>query len=310
MPMPSKQEQNLQFFKDRQNLNLPYSFQIQGSQPGPHLAFVGATHGNEIVGVEAIVELVKFLEKENLQLDKGKISFIIGNPKAYRQRVRFIDENLNRVFTGQYADTVESRRAEEISKFLKEAEGLTALVDLHSVSVGTFSAVVYPPNPASISLSQKISNLNLHFSTEEEHTPGLLISFAANLNKAACVIECGNHTDIHSINVALEHIVRTITHFDLLPITKLPFIELKSTSNQEILVYKTIAPIKPHRNFHFTIPEVETGTPIRAGQLYAVDEQTQHVAPQDCFIVMPDKNPKFGDHDAGFLAIKEIIYLN
>ena len=63
------------------------------------VAVVGGTHGNEYTGVFCI----KALER---QMQNGKrkypfrVSTLIGNPEAYKANRRFMDEDLNRQFSG------------------------------------------------------------------------------------------------------------------------------------------------------------------------------------------------------------------
>ncbi len=308
----SNTESNIKYFQQHANTSLSHSFQIDSGLPGPHLVFVGALHGSEPASVEAMIDFHKYFTKNNHALKHGKITFIIGNPEAYAQNLRFIDINMNRVFTDNILpNSVEERRAIEVMKFLKENKDISFLLDMHSVSVGNFQAVIYASDEKSKDLSTKITNIKLHFSTEETHTPGLIVSVANQLNIPSLAIECGNNTASSTVNVALEHVVMAINHFNLMDQEKLPIIEVVETDNQDVIeVYKFIAPIKPGINFKFIVDDVKTGTKVKSGQIFATDDIQKHVAPIDCYIIMPDKNPKLGDHDAGFLAIKEVIKMS
>jgi predicted deacylase len=65
--------------------------------PGPHLLLLGAVHGNEKCGTQALHHLARLLDAGTLSLQKGQVTLIpICNPEAYRLDVRFVERNLNR----------------------------------------------------------------------------------------------------------------------------------------------------------------------------------------------------------------------
>ena len=70
---------------------------IKTEQAGPRLLVLGAVHGNEICGPRAIERVLAEFESKKLNLLRGGVSFVpITNPKAYEQRQREGDRNLNR----------------------------------------------------------------------------------------------------------------------------------------------------------------------------------------------------------------------
>lgn len=79
----------LEFFAQRQNTSLSYSFIICSGVPGPKIVIMGGVHGNEPVGVDAIIEI----QKDLTGLKRGEVTFILGNPQAYLQGIRFISSN-------------------------------------------------------------------------------------------------------------------------------------------------------------------------------------------------------------------------
>lgn len=79
--------------------------------------FIAATHGDEKIGVE-VVESFK----------KRRFDFLIANPEALKQEVRFIDSDLNRIFPGKIGGNHEERRAIEI---IKKAKKYDWVIDLH-----------------------------------------------------------------------------------------------------------------------------------------------------------------------------------
>lgn len=91
-----------------------------------NILFIGATHGNERVGVDALALL---------QQEKRNFDWIIGNPCAFAQNVRFTEKDMNRCGLGNPdSNTYEERRAAEIQAIAKE---YTYTIDIHGVNQAT-----------------------------------------------------------------------------------------------------------------------------------------------------------------------------
>ena len=73
------------------------SIRYAGTAPGPRLIVTGAVHGNEVCGTRAIGRLAAELDAGTLALVAGSLTLVpITNPKAYVLRRRAGDRNLNR----------------------------------------------------------------------------------------------------------------------------------------------------------------------------------------------------------------------
>ena len=65
--------------------------------PGPALIVTGAVHGNETCGTQGILRVLAELDAGTLRLRRGKVTFVpIANPLAYAKGERAGDRNLNR----------------------------------------------------------------------------------------------------------------------------------------------------------------------------------------------------------------------
>eukprot|EP01034_Spumella_vulgaris_P034649 gene34649-42738_t len=105
-----------------------------------HVTVVGGTHGNERVGVE----LVKQWRAKPDIIKRATFDTvaICGNPKAADANLRYVDEDMNRMFTGDCISTashIEGTRARELNGMLgpkvlnyTEHTGTDFIVDLHS----------------------------------------------------------------------------------------------------------------------------------------------------------------------------------
>ena len=263
------------------------------------MVIVGATHGNEPSGVKAMVQLHQTFESGRIHIKKGRISLLLGNPQAYERDVRYVDCDLNRAFDGQKRSTVEGKRALEIKRFFEDNEDIQAVLDLHSVSIGDFKILVYPePTPDLTGLAIKLSPIPLHFVYHTEHMPGTLITAAGRQNICGLIVECGNHHAAHGVETAADHIHRILAHHHLID----PDLRSQIPPPAGITRYDSIQAIKPHANFRFLIKEIRTGTRLNKGQQFARDDHGYHVAPQDCYVVVPSRVVKPTDSDAGFLG--------
>lgn len=103
---------------------------IESSNPGPTIAIIGGTHGNEICGVQ----LINYLQS-HLVIQRGKVILLYGNLRAIEQCVRQVGMDLNRSFledsklTEAQKNTYEYIRSREMMEILKDCD---YLLDIHS----------------------------------------------------------------------------------------------------------------------------------------------------------------------------------
>ena len=272
---------------------------FSSSDPGDHVVIVGGTHGNEPAGVKAIVQLHRAFKSGDLTLDRGKISFILGNPAAYEKDRRYVGRDLNRAFSEDDTSTIEGKRAQEIKQFFKQNTDICSLADLHSVSIGDFKILVYNiESSRNTALALSVSSIPLHFAYHPEHMPGTLIQEASRNSISAFIVECGNHHSTQGTETALQHTYKLLSHHNL----------IKKNDNSmpipssKIIQYESIQAIKPHSNFAFLVENIKTGTKLEKGQIFASDDHGDHIAPEDCYVVVPSKVVKSTDYDAGFLC--------
>src|SRR3990167_9116843 len=82
---------------------------------------IGGLHGNEPLGLEVCKQLKK--------MKLPYLDVLYGNPAAIKQNVRFVDEDLNRVFPGNPTGSLEAKRAVEI---IKASQGYDFVIDFHN----------------------------------------------------------------------------------------------------------------------------------------------------------------------------------
>ena len=302
--MTKEANSHLAYFKKHTSGSTPFCMDISSPNPGDHVAIVGGTHGNEPGGVKAMVELHRALGCGQVKLTRGKISFLLGNPNAYEKDVRYIDHDLNRHFIQRDVSTVEGQRALEIKGFLNDNDDIKALLDLHSVSIGDFKLLVYTKDGSdNLEFARKVSAIPLHFVFHPEHMPGTLIEAASAHGIRGMIVECGNHYARQAVETARQHIHKFLVHHHLIDEANMT----PETTPAKITFYESIQAIKPHAGFRFFIKDIKTGTKLSKGQKFAGDDHGDHVAPQDCYVVVPSRVVKATDADAGFLGKRTVL---
>lgn len=118
------------------------------------LTVMGLTHGNEWAGVAVINDTLEFLQRSGLPLP-GPIAFVLGNPEAARQNLRFIESDLNRSFNHANVATAEQRRALELAPILSRTHWL---VDLHqTIEMSPTPFWIFPYTAAGLELAEVVA---------------------------------------------------------------------------------------------------------------------------------------------------------
>lgn len=186
---------------------------------GPLLLVLGAVHGNEPAGVKALEYLFKMLEVEHITNPKfkfnGTICGIIGNISAYKKRVRYINQDLNRLWLDyEKANCPESEEIKDIilttNKLVKKHQPQQLIVlDIHTTSSGGGIFVIPGLGKQSMKIAKKInapvinnmlggiSGTTMHYFIEE-HT---------HIRTNSLTFESGQHEDPLSINRAIAGII-------------------------------------------------------------------------------------------------------
>lgn len=178
--------------------------------PRPHLAIVGAMHGNEPCGLRAIERLRDDAEGGRLAGLQGTLLLVEGNPEALRQGRRFTEggTDLNRLFDYAFERELsrdvyrtEHHRALALRPMVDDVDGL---VDLHSSTVSSPPFGIATELPASGRLAAK---LGLQHVVRGWRGPGMLGHrvLLAPLDAReipSVAVECGQHDEATAADVA------------------------------------------------------------------------------------------------------------
>jgi succinylglutamate desuccinylase len=188
---------------------------IEGAQKGPTVVFFGGIHGNETSGVFALKDA---LAGVNASYVKGTIYGIAGNLKALKKHQRYIEEDLNRIWTADHIDIIKSKtilNADEgellelldiLNTILETNKPPYYFIDLHTTSSKTLPFITI--NDALI---------NRKFSEQfpvpivlgiEEYLNGPLLSYINQLGYVSLGFESGQHDEFSAItnNIAFVYL--------------------------------------------------------------------------------------------------------
>ena len=120
--------------------------QFIGFKPGPKLVILGAVHGNETCGTQAINRLRQEIESGLVRIDAGTLTMVpVTNPLAYQLERRHGDRNLNRNMSR--SDTPNDFEDLVCNALCPVLEQHDVLLDLHSFQApGIPFALIGAPN--------------------------------------------------------------------------------------------------------------------------------------------------------------------
>ncbi len=180
--------------------------QIHGKQPGPILIFFGGIHGNEQAGVTALENVIKELEQSDHSF-QGSLYAIKGNLPALVNGKRFLDKDLNRIWTTPEIQKIKARNPkgllnEErqlleildlVQGILESGKGPFYFIDLHTTSSKTLPFITI--NDALINRRfSKLFPVPIILGIEE-YLEGPLLSFINEKGYVSLGFESGQHTE-------------------------------------------------------------------------------------------------------------------
>ena len=177
---------------------------IEGSSEGPTLVFFGGIHGNEPSGVKALERVLYQLQSMKEEL-RGNVFGIRGNIPALAKERRFLENDLNRIWTNGGFESINSktnaeRTSEEkelleihriLSEILKSKPGPFYFIDYHTTSSPTLPFITI--NDALINRKfARLFPLPVILGMEE-YLEGPLLSYINERGYVAIGFESGQH---------------------------------------------------------------------------------------------------------------------
>lgn len=297
------------------------SISYQGLLKGPKLLILGAVHGNEVCGTLAITRLISELDSGKRTICAGTLTLVpVANPLACQKQQRAGDRNLNRnLKPTDHPVDFEDRIGNWLCPILAQHD---ILLDLHSFHTGGRAFAMLGPlnNQGSLEPFSKASEeeaMALRLGVTR-FVDGWLDTYAAGVARRvlrlgkddsranqlntdpsygvgtteymrsqggmAITLECGQHADPQSPEVAYRAITHTLAHFGLIGAEDPP----PASQTETLSLYEVID--KDHPDDIFSRPWASFDV-LRRGDLIGTRHDGQTViAQQEGYIVFP--NPK------------------
>jgi L,D-peptidoglycan transpeptidase YkuD (ErfK/YbiS/YcfS/YnhG family)/predicted deacylase len=288
-----------------------------GLDRGPKLIVVGAVHGNETCGPQAILRAIEDCRAGRLSIRRGEVTFLpVANMKAYRHGTREGDRNLNRdlrekTIPEDYEDRIGNRLCSllrehdvllDIHSFRGEGEPFIFAGPLdntgpvepfrHAAAEGTFAARL----GTSIVIHGWLDAYG-RFLTERERLGHANKAISEGVGTTeymrfsggyAVTLECGSHEDPQAAEVGYAAIVNALAHLRLIDAPS-----PKVTAETVIRVADIVLCEAEGDRLEGTW---RTGDAVSAGQVIARRANGELLtAPTDGFIIFPNYTAKPGD---------------
>jgi len=289
------------------NTGIPGFTTLTGPRPGPHVALLALSHGNELAGPIALDRLLR----AGLAPARGRLTFGFVNLTAFdrfdpRQPTlsRFVDEDINRVWDEATLDgprhSIELDRAREIRPLIDTVD---VLLDLHSMLWESDPLILCGMSPQGRALALGIGTPGL-IVADHGHSGGKrVIDYARfagpGATAAANLVEAGRHWEPATVETTLGSLAGLLHHLEMVPrpglLSPPPRAPQRVAEVTQVVNATTAA-------FAFVQPWRGGEIIPRRNTLIAFDGPTEIRTPHDnCLLVMPSLRPSRG-HTAVRLA--------
>lgn len=272
-----------------------------GNADGPTLIVVGSIHGNETAGLKAL----KRSEEQFARLVpkmKGRIYFIAGNLAAIRKGVRFIDADLNRMWTNENLSRIGSYELDKLAEgremtmlhelfdmILITAKDEVFVIDLHSTSADGVPFLTVGDTLRNRDFACKFPFVKIL--GVEEQLEGTMLEYLNNAGTVTLGVEGGRHDAAETVDVHAEMIrIASIAAEILGPndAQRPPTQQLARNlgSNKGFVEVRYREAIYEQDHFEM-LPGFNNFDPVRHGQVLAHDRNGEIRAPETGMILMP-----------------------
>ncbi len=292
---------------------------IRGSQAGPTLIILGSIHGNEPAGTQAAHRVLSQLKELRPYL-RGEVILLTGNTRALARKVRYLDTDLNRLWTTANILAIKSGNAvhPSSSEALEQRELLVELEDAFTrargeiffVDLHTTSAPGKPFATVGDTLRNRRFALNFPVTIVlglEEQIDGTLLEYVNNLGVITMGLEAGQHdaassTDNHEAVIWIATLATGNLGRQDVPELERQVALLVRAGGRRVVEVRHRHAISPDDEFKME-PGFTNFEPVRRGQLLAHDRQGEITARKTGLVLLPLYQ---GLGDDGFFLGREV----
>lgn len=279
------------------NTGIDYATRFDSGRSGPHVLINAVTHGNELCGAIA----VDLLFREGVRPTRGRLTLSFANVGAYHRfdpanptASRFVDEDFNRLWSPAVLDgprdSAELRRARAMRPLIDTAD---FLYDIHSMQTAVAPLMMAGPLAKGRDLARGVG-IPENVVSDEGHAAGKRMRDYGGFGdpdspKNALLVECGQHWEKSSADVAIESTFRFLRHLDVIaPEAAEPHIRPNPPRQRFIEVTEAVT-IK-NATFEFAQPFAGLEVIPKAGTVLGHDGDTPVRTPyDDCVLIMPSR---------------------
>lgn len=289
---------------------------IKGVKPGPTVVFFGGIHGNETSGIFALKDALAGI---NAAYVNGTIYGISGNLKALKKHQRYINQDLNRLWTKVHIQTVKNKTSlnDDEKELLEILDILNTIletnqppfyfIDLHTTSSKTRPFITI--NDALI---------NRKFAEQfpvpivlgiEEYLKGPLLSYINELGYVSLGFESGQHDDLNAITNSIAFIYLSLVYSGILKEEAIirfykyhELLKQQAQNNCDVFEVVYLHRIAKHETFKM-LNGFESFENIKKGTKLAISNTKEILSPFNGSIFMPLYQKKGSE---GFFIIKPI----
>ncbi|MGH1363587.1 MAG: succinylglutamate desuccinylase/aspartoacylase family protein [Calditrichia bacterium] len=290
----------------------------ENNHPGPTVVCTGGVHGNEPAALHAIRAVIQLLHKRRPAF-RGKLIGLGGNLPALAQSQRYIDADLNRIWTSERMKLIREQKLPQppfvetneqlelyciIAGLMRETEHLF-LMDLHTTSSKSAPFLVLNDAPEYRSYAKALP-VPVIFGLSDE-LEGTLIHWIKRKGSESIAFEAGQHYARTSMDNHIAAILQTLVIKGCLLPQCLPELEdhrkvlresAKGTARHYQLAYHY--KIAPDEKFAMN-PGYISFQKVRKGEELARNQNGPILCPMDGTIFMPLYQTQGND---GFFIVK------
>lgn len=280
----------------------------------PTIIYFCCVHGNERAGYLALQSFFEKIEKHS-DLIQGNLYAVFGNQEAYLQENRFIDKDLNRIWsTSHFAEATRENKVSEYAELtamyntiydiLKQAQSQVYCIDLHTTSGPTKPFIVM--NDA-LNNRAFVSDLGYPvIFNVESFIEGALLNLLNDLGHVSLAFEGGEHYAENSVEELKKFCYKTLYHTGIVTFENLikigiskSFFKAKKAHYFEMVFRQDL---KPHDQFEMCGNYVNFQK-LKKGERIAWLNDEGIYAPKGFQIFMPLYQSKGED---GFFYVQQI----
>lgn len=270
-------------------------------------------HGNETAPIELLANMINDLFAGRVILS-ARVLFVLGNPEAIRQGIRYLENDMNRMFCGAYQhlktdqETERAAHLEQITtQFFEQSspEAQRYHYDLHTAIRGSllpvFALFPYQTQPFDDFLIQSLNAADLDALVYHNAIGKTFTHFTAEFFQAASsTLELGKAKAFGQNDLAefasIDQVIRAVVSGQALPVRQ----------KQKIRQFKVVDSIlKQSEDFQLRLTaDAPNFSTFQKGEVVATQAANAVVFDQQVWILFPNPNVKIGLR-AG-LILKEI----